>query len=300
MAKKITEEVKVEVTAKKTPIEKPKTPAKKTPAKKAPTEKLKAAAKKKTDKKPEPELTMPEIRAKIDEIIAKYSDHARFNEAAKMLKLETEAKALEKKYNDLSEDEAMQALKRSDDPMKALALAKSYPTIMIRTGTDKATKQSVMTISDKSKTLDPLRLHNRVSGGIGHDKTRWPGLVGRLWDNLVAEGAGRVGLDAKKIRDTIYTGEAAKLLKLHAEEKEFGDEMLLDCLQEVLDAMLGPGYAARPELVQKMKNEIGASPADVANCKNISPDQFRKRFVGILHLTVTGKMPELETKQRKR
>lgn len=284
MAKKTTEKVGVAIP------ETVKAPAKKTPVKKTRA--------KKTPAKKEPE-TLAEYRAEIAEFVKKYDEHSMFNEQVKMSKLEAAAKEDAKKHNELAESEAFQTLKAAADPMKALALMKSYTGIVVRAVLDKDTKRSKLEVVEKQMTLDPLRLHKRVSDGIGHDK-QWPGKVGRLWDNLVAEGAFRLGLDAKKIRDTIYVGDATKLLKFKCEDKGFGDEMLKDCLQEVLDAMLGPGYEARMDLVQKMKNEVGKTPSDVANSGNISPDQFRKRFVGVLYRTVTGTPVELETKGRKR
>lgn len=255
-------------------------------------------AKSKAANAPDPK-TPEEIKARIEDLIGLYEEASLFNEVAKMNKYLDEAKELVGKYNADAEAKAFEIIKRADNMMVALAEMKTYSGIGVKTATDKDTKRSKMVMIPVDKVLDPLRLNNRVKGGIGADH-KWPAMVGRLWDNIIAVNARRCGIDPKTVRDTIYVGEADRLYKLHSEDESFGEEMIRGCMQEVLDAMLGEGYEARMDLVGKVMCETGKTARDVAKNSSVSPDAFRKAFVGVLYLTVTGKSVEQDIKSRKR
>jgi len=261
--------------------------------------KLADKAKKPADSKRPTMEDLEAYKADIAALITKYDEHAKFNESARMTKIAEKAKEIVGKYNADAEAIAFAAIRRAQNPMVELVTKKSFSGIAVREVKDKETKLLKLTMIDTEITLDPLRLHNRVKGGIGASPS-WPRMVGRLWDNLVAISMMRCGMDPKKIRDSLYVGKAESFIKLKAEDDTFSTEMAKACTQEVFDAMLGAGYEVRDDILGKIMEEIGQLPRNVANHGAISPNTIRKVMVGAMNLTVLNLPVEAQVKSRKR
>lgn len=243
---------------------------------------------------------------KLRLLVDKYNECAMFNEFRTMKKLDEKIQEVLAKYVELCEAESFRNLREAENPMVAAATMLYFKTVKIRDAKqdDGSTKR---VIEDTTKPIDPLRLHKAVKGGIGADKLWW-GRVERLNALLTAATAAQmnavsadgVKIDVTKIKDTMAMREESKKLALKADSDPNNDELLLHDVQETIDAMLGDGYTATPEMVVFLRKAHERTHRNVMTLVCVNQRTMRQCMMAVCHAAITGESFVLEYKKAKK
>ena len=230
-----------------------------------------------------------EINTELDSLIAKFNESAEFHENKKMDEYLEEAAKLCKEYSGIAEAKLFAEAKLAADPMKFLIEKRVYVAKTAVKVVDNETNTTSMVCRDVNRAVDPLRLHKKIKGGIGH-ATDWPVMVGRLRCVMIADGAIRYKLDPKKVYDAIAVSEAVAKLKFQSETKghEAGMEFLRETLQEVVTSMIGPGYTAEDRHVEQLRDMISVVKNGALPTVYREDGAFRKAFVTTMYYIMTG------------
>lgn len=161
-------------------------------------------------------------------------------------------------------------------------------------------------VDDKNRFIDLYRLHKTVDGGIGADKFWWS-YVERLNMLFTAATAYELNaisntgdkLDLKKIKDTIAMSEEARKLTMKGEDKAANDEVMLENVQMVMDAMIGEGYTATAKMVSYLRRVHEKAGKDKLKLVASRAASMRLYMMNVCYAAITGEDFVLEYKVKK-
>ena len=247
------------------------------------------------------------IYAEIETLVSKYNEHAKYGELKSMKEIDEKIASKVQEYDQAAEKEAFDEFLKAENPMKAAAEAVRYSTVKV--ADEKGVQKGVIAnkvIEASSKPIDPLRLHKRVSGGIGADKS-WHFMIEKLNLLLTCRRAIELGVDPREIQNTYsMSEEAAKIEVLLSEtdptkyDKNKADEVLKQDVQKCVDAMLGTGFSVSDVMcnyllmIYTKKDNRKALSVTCANHR-----YMRTYLLEICHAAITGNAFSLNYKAKK-
>ena len=241
-------------------------------------------------------VQMDKLYAEISTLVKEYNDSAEFAEFKRMKKLDEEMKTKVSEYTAYAEAKCFAELKQADNIMVAAAKKMVFDTIAVKDdpNDDGSTTRVIATAS---KPIDPLRLHRKVDGGIGHDKNWW-NKVERLNMLFTCEAAKKLGIDPKTVRDNIAMSESSLKVAL-ANEKGATDKAMKDDIQEVVTAMLGEGYTVPDEALNYLRMAHTKAGREAMSVVCSQHKGMRNYMLSICHAAITGDSFVLQYKKKK-
>ena len=250
---------------------------------------------KKTEEKKSPEQEMAESKAKLEALIAKRNEHALFAEYKSVKKVDEEIDKELKAYRVIALAERIRELAGADDPMMELIKTRTFSAIDTKTvKNDEGAEQVELT--SKDFLIDPLDLHKRTPDGIGKDHL-WPYIVERINVMRMAATAKELGLDAKKVKDTIAMKEETRKLTIEG-DKSSTDKAFLADIQKAVDAMVGTGYEVKPDSVAFVRNAFTRYKKSMT-ISNALPKTTRQIALDVCAHVVLGTPYAVEYKEKK-
>ena len=256
--------------------------------------------------------TKETLRAELDELVAKFNESAEFSEFKVMKALEGKIAEALQKYTAACEGECFVALKKAENPMLEAAKVLGFQTLAVKDEKEKdaagkETGKTIKVVRPVTKRIDPLRLHKTANEGIGADKL-WYCKVERLNMLFTAATAIEINavdtsgnkLDLKAIRDTTAMSDAARKITMKGEDNPSNDDIMLEDVQSVIDAMLGEGYKATPCMVKYLRSvhEKGGRASMSVVCSN--ERSMRQYMLDVCHAAITGDDFILDYKKSKK
>lgn len=256
--------------------------------------------------------TKETLYSEVKKLVDKWNESAEFGEYKKMKALETKMSEAVEKYTAECERECFRELEKDENPMRAAAMVLKFTTIRAKAAKEKGadgkpTGKIVMKLEETTKRIDPYRLHEFVKDGIGADKS-WVHKVERLNMLFTAGTAARLGavgrdgkpLDPTTIRDTIAMSEEARKISLQDEKKPTNAKVMLANLQTVINAMIGEGFEATPQMVEylQMCHTRGGRESMTVVCSN--KRTMRQYMLDCCHAAITGDAFILDYKKSKK
>ena len=242
-----------------------------------------------------------EIEAKIRELVGKRNECLEFNEYAEIAKIDEDLDKLVDEYTTEAENDCFNVLKKAKNPMLEAAKTMSFQVIRVREvkikeGDRKGQPETVAEFV--ARGIDPLRLHNKTEGGIGADRL-WMYKVERLNMLFTAQSARELNKDPQKIKNTMAMSQESQKIAFAKEDEAQTDEILLGNIQAVLDAMLGAGYTATPDMVAFLKRVHSKGGRDNVSVVCSTHKGMRGYMLGVCHRAVTGEEFDLVYKEKK-
>lgn len=247
-------------------------------------------------KKAEKSAKLPEIKSALDAKVKDYNeamlDH-RFDDASKL-----DAEIAEKisEYGELTRDICLMECAETSDPMLEAVKRLEYETLAVKDSKEDGSDFKVRTIVDRVKPIDPVKLNEFVSGGIGHNKD-WELLIEQFNLRMTLKVAEDIGVDPKGINDSYYMSKLARDVDLG--KTPCSKTNLLKTLQLIVSAMIGDDYKAITHDVNYLlavysKKSRKALSVTVSNHK-----QMRALCMEICHRIVTGGRYDIDYKKIK-
>lgn len=248
-----------------------------------------------------------QLLAEIRDLAAKFDEHVRFAEFAKQNEVkETIAEKIEK-YQKLCEQECFEELKGAEKPLFEAAKKLRYDTYTARPKKDEAGIEH-MEVAPATAIIDPMRLHKRVEGGIGEDKY-WYLMVERINFCLTARRCIELGIDPKRVNDSFAIADEAR--KLEGFKQEFGglvsidqnaaNNLLLQDLQKVVDAMIGSGYVVPAKDVLYLLSVFSKKDSRKSLSVTCSNHKYMRQYLlEICHQVITNADITVNFKEAKR
>ena len=225
----------------------------------------------------------------LQELVDEYNDDAELADFKHMKELKEKINEKIAEYNLASETECFAELLKAENPLKAAAEKLRYPAVRVPEEDNK-----LVIDTDTTKAIDPMRLHRKVKGGIGVDKS-WHYMVERLNSSIITRRAIELGIDPETIKSSYAIhDEALKLEGFLSDEDpnafdlSAANEHLQKNMQKVVAAMVGE-YEVPMSLVNYIlsiytkKNNRASLEVAAAN------HRFMKQYMlEVCHACITG------------
>ena len=196
-------------------------------------------AKAKTAPKSELERIHDEIRALVDQ----YNESVEFAEFRKMRKISEEIAELVTKYNTEAERTCFAILKASDNPMLEAAKMVRFDAIAVREKTENK-KTELYVADDATIRIDPQRLYDSAgefNTKVGHDP-QWRYKIPHLSAMFIVAVCKKFKQKPKDVWACLNVDDATR--KLGDVTGSESKKILMEAVQDTIDAMIGPGYTA--------------------------------------------------------
>lgn len=202
-------------------------------------------------------------------------------------------------HNEIAESIALADCAEADNPMIAAVTALTYKAITKKDTKEEGLSYLRRSIEERDKYIDLKKLHKRVDGGIGADKS-WIYMVEQLNMQITAATAATLGYTGEKLKEISDSYAMSKI----AAEISFGktpcsNTRMLKTLQTVVSAMLGGEYKATSHDVAYLKRVYSKMGKKALSVSCANHNNFRKMMANVCHHLVTGRSYEVEYKQAK-
>lgn len=250
------------------------------------------ATKKASTKKSETVKLSPraELEAKIRENVKQYNESKEFNEGKRMQKLDEKLRELLADYTKEAENDCFNELLKAADPMRAAAEKMQFETLTVADPKKDGVTQD-REVKTASRTIDPLRLHKKSKdtgkGGIGANKL-WFGRVDSLNVVMTVATAIKLGKDPATVKAAHARCDEAKDFANACDGNPVDDNLLLQDVQDTLDAMIGKGFTATPADVAFLRAAHEKAGRDATSLVASTPKTIRELMLGVCHNAITG------------
>lgn len=247
-------------------------------------------------KKAEKSAKLPEIKAVLDAKVKDYNeamlDH-RFDDASK---LDSEIAEKISEYGELTRDICLMECAETDDPMLEAVKRLEYETLAVKDSKEDGSDFKVRTIVDRVKPIDPVKLDEFVSGGIGHNKN-WKLMIEQFNLRMTLKVAEDIGVDPKGINDSYYMSKLARDVDLG--KTPCSKTNLLKTLQLIVSAMIGDDYKAITHDVNYIMAVYSKKGRKALTVTASNHKQMRQIIMEICHRIVTGGRYDIDYKKIK-
>ena len=203
------------------------------------------------------------------------------------------------KYTGIAELLAFETCEKSENPMVTAVTMLTFRTIAKKDTKEEGAMVAIRKIADKEKYIDLAKLHKRITGGIGADKT-WIYQVERFNMCMTAQRAQDLGCSAenlKDINDSYAMSEIAKQVQLG--KNPCSNTQLLKTLTTIITAMLGEGYKPNSHDVAFLKSVYAKKGKAALTVACANHKNFRNYIAEVCHRIVTNGVYAVEFKRAK-
>lgn len=247
-------------------------------------------------KKAEKSAKLPEIKALIDAKVKEYNeamlDH-RFDDASK---LDSEIAEKVSEYGELTRDICLMECAEQDDPMLEAVKRLEYETLAVKDSKEDGSDFKVRTVVDRVKPIDPVKLDEFVSGGIGHNKN-WELMIEQFNLRMTLKIADDIGVDPKGINDSYYMSKLARDIDLG--KTPCSKTNLLKTLQLIVSAMIGDEYKAITHDVNYILAVYSKKGRKALTVTASNHKQMRQIIMEICHRIVMNSRYDIDYKKIK-
>ena len=187
-------------------------------------------------------------------------------------------------YTSISREICFETLMAAEDPMFAAVLTLEYPTIRIVDKKDD-NKVPVRSIEDSTKYIDLLKLHKKVSGGIGKSKN-WHLMIEKLNLLMTAQKATDLGINPKSVNDSYAMSDIAKAIDLG--QNPTSKTKILATVQSIVTAMIGAEYKAKSHDVNFLFSVYSKKSRKALTVTCANHKYMRQYMMEICHRIVTN------------
>lgn len=240
-----------------------------------------------------------ELRELAESKTRDYNDALQNGEMDKVTKTEAEIEEAISEYTGIAEMLAFDTCEKSENPMVTAVTMLTFRTIAKKDIKEEGSKVAIRKIDDKEKYIDLAKLHKRINGGIGADKT-WIYQVEKMNMCMTAQRAQDLGCSAenlKDINDSYAMSEIAKQVQLG--KNPCSNTQLLKTLTTIIAAMLGEGYKPNSHDVAFLKSVYAKKGKAALTVACANHKNFRNYIAEVCHRIVTGGIYTVEFKKAK-
>lgn len=240
------------------------------------------------------EKAMVETKATLEKKVAEFNTAAKFAEGAKMTRLDGEIKELAKKYKTYAENKCFNELLSTADPMAQAAIIFRFHVIDAKRTKSEAGLE-MYELGDGVEVINPMRLHNKSSNGIGAQKDWWS-CANRLLKVLTVRNAAKRGIDADGI-DRRYkidpTSDKDSRIKTPVKiegklDRNVEFELIKLDLQETVSAMLGSSYKVEDTHVEHILQSVtSVNSRNTMDIKSAKAGKFTASLLAVCHKMLT-------------
>ena len=240
-----------------------------------------------------------ELRELAESKTREYNDALQNGEMDKVTKTESEIEEAISEYTGIAEMLAFDTCEKSENPMVTAVTMLTFRTITKKDIKEEGSMVAIRKIDDKEKYIDLAKLHKRITGGIGADKT-WIYQVEKMNMCMTAQRAQDLGCSAenlKDINDSYAMSEIAKQVQLG--KNPCSNTQLLKTLATIITAMLGEGYKPNSHDVAFLKSVYAKKGKAALTVACANHKNFRNYIAEVCHRIVTGGIYTVEFKKAK-
>lgn len=240
-----------------------------------------------------------ELRELAESKTREFNDAMQNGEMDKVTKTESEIEEAISEYTGIAEMLAFDTCEKSENPMVTAVTMLTFRTIAKKDIKEEGAKVAIRKIDDKEKYIDLAKLHKRITGGIGADKT-WIYQVEKMNMCMTAQRAQDLGCSAenlKDINDSYAMSEIAKQVQLG--KNPCSNTQLLKTLTTIITAMLGEGYKPNSHDVAFLKSVYAKKGKAALTVACANHKNFRNYIAEVCHRIVTGGIYTVEFKKAK-
>jgi len=240
-----------------------------------------------------------ELRELAESKTREYNDALQNGEMDKVAETESDIEEAISEYTGIAELLAFDTCEKSENPMVTAVTMLTFRTITKKDIKEEGSKVAIRKIDDKEKYIDLAKLHKRINGGIGADKT-WIYQVEKMNMCMTAQRAQDLGCSAenlKDINDSYAMSEIAKQVQLG--KNPCSNTQLLKTLTTIITAMLGEGYKPNSHDVAFLKSVYAKKGKAALSVACANHKNFRNYIAEVCHRIVTGGIYTVEFKKAK-
>lgn len=240
-----------------------------------------------------------ELREIAETKAREWNDALQNGEMDKLTEIETAMEEAITEHTAIAEMLAFDTCEKSENPMVTAVTMLTFRTIAKKDIKEEGSKVAIRKIDDKEKYIDLAKLHKRINGGIGADKT-WIYQVEKMNMCMTAQRAQDLGCSAenlKDINDSYAMSEIAKQVQLG--KNPCSNTQLLKTLTTIITAMLGEGYKPNSHDVAFLKSVYAKKGKAALTVACANHKNFRNYIAEVCHRIVTGGIYTVEFKKAK-
>lgn len=241
-------------------------------------------------------VTKAELREKAESLVKDYNDaiqNGRFEEA---FKIDEELTQTVNEYTAIAREECFDACRAAENPMLEAVTRLTFATIGTKDTKEGEEKIPVRTVIDRERSIDLLKLHKSVDGGIGYDKN-WVHLAEKLNFLLTAQKAIDLGIKTTEINDSYAMSEIAKQIDMG--KTPTSKTNLLKTLQTIITAMMGEEAKATSHDVNYLMSVYSRKNRKALTVTCANHKYFRGYLAEICNHIVTGNSYVVDYKKAK-
>lgn len=258
--------------------------------------------------------SLEELRMELDALVEKRNEYAKNGTATRVTNYDKKIADKVKEYTKEAERVCFDELKGYENPFLEAARILKYDTVRVGDDSDETTDDyKIVKVSDALKTIDPLKLHKKIKGGIGVNKD-WEKTLQKLNFLFTARKCIDLGIDPEEVHSSYAMSEEAdKITSLLFDYKKYdknkADELMLQDLQTLVDEMIGTVSVkdGKKTVKVEVKDYLLQWLLDIY-CKKSKKEltvicadhrYFRLYMMEICHSVITGKKPGADYKKKK-
>lgn len=241
---------------------------------------------KKNENKAMESMTMPEVKAALDELVNNYN---KTTDISERVKLEVEAKELAAQYNAISLLTDYAKFMAADKPVVAIAKAYKYPTISFKLNVadamieGKVKKVKVASVEDSTKTHN---LYDFLEWAAKHNKKI---TAGTDWKSKAEEARSAINGEWKKFMESDDGYKMSKSAVKSAVQSMF-DALVLIPGKSGKNSVIANGDIANYLIALAAQNKIAIEDGKVQfNVQFMSANNWKSKAFDVLHMAVEGK-----------
>lgn len=238
---------------------------------------------------------MEELKVAIEAAVKKFNEAEQLDERNK---LEAEINENLGKYNTIATEVCFQECANAPDAMLEAIKRISYETLNVRdTKTDLGT--FVRTVNVRERTIDLMKLHKFVEGGIGANK-KWyleAEAMNRAMTLQAALDLGVAKEDITKINDSYAMSELAAQIDMG--KNPCSKTQLLKTLTKVVQAMIGEEYKPVSHDVNFLMRVYSKKSRKALTVTCANHKYMREYLMNICNRIVTGGTYKVEYREKR-
>lgn len=244
----------------------------------------------------EKEARLATIKEDVAKKVEAYNEAMLDSKLEDAIKINEETAELVNEYTGIARGLCFEDCEATDDPMLEAVKRLTFTTIAVKDAKENDENIATRRLIDKEMQIDILKLHNKVKGGIGHNK-QWNFMIEHFNLLMTIQVAKNLNIDPKDINDSYDMHETSRQMDLG--KNPVSKRNLLKTLTGIVQAMIGEEYKPLSHDVNYLLLVYGKKSRKALTVTCANHKYLRGYIMEICHRIVTGKAYSVDYKKIK-
>ena len=244
----------------------------------------------------EREAKLATLKESVEEKVKEYNAAMLDSKLDDAMKLDSEITESVNEYTSIAREICFEDCMNTDDPMLEAVKRLTFDTIAVKDAKEGEETIATRTVISRERQIDILKLHNKVKGGIGHNKD-WRYMIEKFNLLMTCQVARDLNIDPREINDSYAMSDLAKDIEMG--KNPTSKTNLLKTLTAIVQAMIGEEYKPLSHDVNFILRTYTKKSRKALTVTCANHKYLRGYCMEICHRIVTGKTYEVDYKKMK-